>query len=357
MHLRNLYLGDNLCNPLPNLKDLVALEFLILDANELSDISNLEFLPQLTDLYLASNKLKWTGIDGGKILAGLDRLETLDLRSNRIQSLKNLAPLPALSTLKLDGNRLIDLNGLEFLSTIEILSASENNISDVTGLVQLHRVQWELNLFDNEIASLIGLEKLADIRGATVNLNNNRIVNLSPLAAAFQSEGRINLQNNRVEHFPANLGSHLLAQVNLRENRIKDLSGLASVKSIKDLDLSFNQIREIPNLTKLEKIDRLRLCGNQIVDVVALASVDKIDWLDLSFNRISNYEQFKQLKDVRVLDLSGNVPLTDLGIIEHLSVEYLYITVQTEELKEELQRSARFSVYAYLPGEERPGCD
>ena len=84
--------------------------------------------------------------------------------------------------------------------------------------------------------------------------------------------------------------------IDLSNNRITDLSPLAGLSLIEDLDLSDNRIRDIDILSNLVNLRCLKLTNNRINDISSLLDLDKLEYAELSGNKI-NDDQLILLKN------------------------------------------------------------
>ena len=94
--------------------------------NELTDISSLSNLSQLSQLDLNSNKL--TDISS---LSNLSQLSQLDLSSNKLTDISALSNLSQLSQLDLSSNKLTDISALSNLSQLTFLNLVDNKIKEL----------------------------------------------------------------------------------------------------------------------------------------------------------------------------------------------------------------------------------
>ncbi|CAJ1330633.1 unnamed protein product [Effrenium voratum] len=99
----------------PNLKELDLSE------NQLPTLGPLPF-QALVALRLARNEI--TSCE----LGGHEKLQTLDLSSNKLTSLAGLGALPSLKLLNASGNELADLNGINEATALEELQLAENKL-------------------------------------------------------------------------------------------------------------------------------------------------------------------------------------------------------------------------------------
>ena len=113
--------------------DLEEVTSIDLAGGDISDLSGLERMPNLTTLYLSNNSL-----DDISALSDLNNLTYLDLGStgvNESTALAQLASLPNLSTLYLNSNNIVDVSPLSNLSGLSYLYLYDNEIYDISALV------------------------------------------------------------------------------------------------------------------------------------------------------------------------------------------------------------------------------
>lgn len=127
---------------------LIRLSYLDLSTNKLKDISTLNQITTLTNLYLSKNN-----IDTTTSISGLRRLNILDMSVNKISN----------------------LNGLSSLTSLTKLYLSNNKISDVTPLARLTKLT-ELDLKFNKISQVGTLEYLKQVGLNDIHLESQRIV-------------------------------------------------------------------------------------------------------------------------------------------------------------------------------------
>ncbi|HKK42046.1 MAG TPA: leucine-rich repeat domain-containing protein, partial [Bacteroidales bacterium] len=84
--------------------------------------------------------------------------------------------------------------------------------------------------------------------------------------------------------------------IDLSNNRITDLSPLAGLSLIEELDLSDNRISDIDTLSNLLNLKNLMLANNSVKDISPLLDLDKLEYVDFSGNKISD-DQIILLKE------------------------------------------------------------
>ena len=157
-------------------------------------------------------------------LAGLTKLESLNLYENRISDLSPIARLTNLRTLDISVNRISDLSPIARLTNLRTLDISRNPIADL------------------RLRPVIELPNLTALSARDIGLTD-----LRPLA------GLVNLQ-----------------YLALWRNQIEDLSPLAGLVRLQDLDLSGNQIEDLSPLLDNVGIgagDKIDLRANQLSDI------------------------------------------------------------------------------------------
>jgi internalin A len=159
--------------PIANHTGLVDLN---VGGNLISDISVLSSLPNLTILTLNVNRV----VDASPI-AGLNKLQILYLGHNpNLSDISALSGLTQLSELYLSGDRISDLSPLSGLTRLRNLYLRRNQISDITPLASLTGLS-SLDLDTNRIrdaSPLLGLTSLWHL-----DLTENLQLSISPLVA------------------------------------------------------------------------------------------------------------------------------------------------------------------------------
>ncbi|MDR0283542.1 MAG: hypothetical protein LBI33_01420 [Propionibacteriaceae bacterium] len=151
-----------------------------------------------------------------------------------------------------NGMSVKSLEGLQLLNDPELrwLELGNNQISDLTPLAGMTAL-WDLSLDNNQVINLVPLAGLTGLND--LSLSGNQVSNLTPLA------GLTNLQ-----------------WLGLANNKVADVTPLAGLTKLGRVDLSNNQIVSVAPLGTLAAADAdlwgLYLGGNKIVDVTPLAT-------------------------------------------------------------------------------------
>ncbi|EAC4617469.1 LPXTG cell wall anchor domain-containing protein, partial [Listeria monocytogenes] len=173
-NLSNLYLERNQISDINSLANLTNLQLLALDNNQISDVSPLANLTKLAVLYLYNIQ-----ISDISPLANLTNLQTLNLSWNQISDISPLANLTKLQLLYLGNNQISDVSPLSNLTSLRVLNSSNNRISDISPLSNLTNLS-ELGLYNNQISDISPLANLTNL--TTLSLNYNQISDISPLS-------------------------------------------------------------------------------------------------------------------------------------------------------------------------------
>uniref|UniRef100_A0A6N2N312 Leucine-rich repeat-containing N-terminal plant-type domain-containing protein n=1 Tax=Salix viminalis TaxID=40686 RepID=A0A6N2N312_SALVM len=319
---------------------LSKLEELELRFNKIQNFvtsTDFDSLSKLKELDLSENEIQnFVTSTGFERPGSLDKLEILDLSSNRINdsSLSFLKGLSSLKHLNLAYNQIkgsMDIKGFErpgSLDKLEILDLSSNRINDCN------------------LSSLKGLSSLKHLylRGNQLNgsIDTKDFDSLSELEELDLSENEIqNFVTSTGFERPGSLDK--LEILDLSSNRISDgnLSFLKGLSSLKHLHLDKNQLKgsmEMKDFDSLSKLEELYLSGNEIQIFVTSTgfersgSLDKLEILDLSSNRISdgNLSFLKGLSSLKQLHLNKNQLKGSMEMKEFDSVSKL-VELRLEE--------------------------
>ena len=141
-----LYLSDTSLSDISALSGLTHLQMLVLDNNALSDLSPLSGLTQLRALHLSG-----TSLSDISALSGLTQLLALHLSGNSISDISVLSGWPQLETLNLSGNSISDISALSGLPQLQWLNLYDNSLSDISALSGLTQLTY-LNLYGNPLS-------------------------------------------------------------------------------------------------------------------------------------------------------------------------------------------------------------
>lgn len=281
------------------LDGIEALEFvqkLNLVDNNISDISKLAELANLTDLDIRKNK-----ISDITMLANLTKLEELRISDNSIVDLTPINYLTNLRVLKAENNNIENLLPLAQLTNLESLDLSHNNISDLAGLELLQDLYY-LDVSVNQITDITILAGLIDIK--KLNLYNNTVSDISPLTTLFEMEN-LNIEQNQVVDITAIVTMTYLQKFHARNNQIENIDGLDASNSLTDLDLRKNKITDISVVGTQTDLKQLRLSGNEITNLDPLQNLSRLELLTLSNNNFNGDISY----------LSGLTNLTNLYLV------------------------------------------
>jgi len=198
--LTMLDLTDNKVSNAGFLDSLPDLEQLLLDGNQISDISGLGVSkPQgLWQLQLSDNK-----VNNISAVADLVGLQEVDLSSNQIVDPSPLAGLTALTNLDLSNNQIEDVGSLADanMPNLAILNLNNNQVDDVSAFAQANMpVLTEIDLRDNQVADVMGLGQGVFTDLEVLDLGQNSISDDSNLSAfdPLSSLIRLDLDNNSI---------------------------------------------------------------------------------------------------------------------------------------------------------------
>lgn len=235
-----------------NLKTLdLAMDGQTLEPNFIEDLSPLESLIHLQELYLAGNE-----VSDINPLNNLIHLEELDLFSNQVEHIQVLENLVKLRRLDLSRNQFDDLKALENLTDLESLRFHANEVTDIRALANL----TELTLLD---------------------MSRNQIEDISPL------EDLIHLEI-----------------LSMNRNQLQDIGVLENLVNLEDLRFSANQVADISVLENLTNLASLYIPFNEIRDISSLVANNGLGsgtFINIRYNYLDLTEGSKDMEDIETL--------------------------------------------------------
>ncbi|CAK7246123.1 MAG: protein phosphatase regulatory subunit Sds22 [Sporothrix thermara] len=236
------------------------------------------------------------------------RLQKICLRQNSIQSLTSGLDVVAdtLQELDLYDNLVSHMRGVEKLPNLTSLDLSYNKIKHIKHLAPLTKLV-DLYLVANKIGSVDGLEEAAAAAGNTlrmIELGSNRIRSIAPLGGfGFPALEELWLAKNKITSLKGLAGLPKLRLLSVQSNRIRDLSPLKDVPTLEELYVSHNALTSLTSLTgKPETADE----------------TGETDTTDASAPAAPAAPATPTLPLLRVLDISNN-QVTSFSGTEHLS--------------------------------------
>ncbi|KAI0843711.1 hypothetical protein F5Y06DRAFT_255639 [Hypoxylon sp. FL0890] len=210
----------------------------------------------------------------------LMNLQYVDVSNNQISSLHAFKDLVHLRNLRADNNQITSLDGIKMHDSLQVLRA-RGNLFDEINLdgTKLQRLT-ELDLENNRISSIHGIEQLTCL-------------------------GTLNLQRNNLSHFGPSMNVSVpnLKYITLSNNDLTSID-LSPFPSVRLLHADRNQLTTLSGFSRCRRLDSLSL-REQRGDIP----------LDPSFLNTA-YE-------VRKLFLSGNLLTTFNPSVDFLNLQYL----------------------------------
>ncbi len=225
---------------LSGLKYCSNLTNITLILQKISDLSELEYLPQLDTLAIGQQRVECSDITP---LKNLTNLTYLDIELNGVKDLSPLKNLTKLKILDLLYDPISDISPLENMVEMEQLSISRTEVSDISALKNMVNMK---ELF-------FGASNIEDI---------------TPL------------RNMSKMHY-----------LYLKKNKISDISSLLNCKELIRLHLGDNNIADISVLEFLPKLRNVSLWKNKISDIgpiVRNLNLKKGCLIDLSNNPLND---------------------------------------------------------------------
>lgn len=292
----------NGCNEnLKGLEYLTALESLILEHRELTDISPIKNLTNIKDLSIKETKV------------------------TDIRALANLINITKLS-LKQEG--ITDINSLAKLVNIRELSLHSKGISDIKALANLTKIT-RLDLYCEGVTDLRALSALTNI--TKLNLSCERTTDISPLANLVNIK-ELSLYGEGITDITPLANLTELEMLELDDTRLKEITPLAKLTNLQDLTIIDQKLTEITALANLTELTRVILSGDRIADITPLTNLPNIGAIILEGKGIRELSPMAKA-DLPKLEclLIECSELTDVrGLINYPKIADIYISIDEE---------------------------
>jgi len=239
-------------------------------------------------------------------------LKRINLRQNLINKLKFSPKIVATEA----GSTPLEAKDLESDHHSPQNPAEEESDQAISPFEPLKLLE-ELDLYDNQIGKIEGLDHLHNLKTLDFSFNTiRRIENLDSL----NSLTTLYLIQNKISQIEAldNL-ANTLTSLELGSNRIRQITNLSCLTNLTELWLGRNKISKLEGLDALVNLRSLSIQSNRIVKLEGLDNLVKLEELYISHNGLTSIgEGLSANKKLRVLDVGSN-EINDMTGIEGLS--------------------------------------
>lgn len=280
------------------------IQFLDLIGYNISDLSGIENLTNLTSLNLSNNN-----ISSITPLLSLHKLDTINLSNNQIKTIPVELYNSELSILSLSYNPINNFSGITNIKSISTLNLEGTNIKENDLQYLKNKKIINLNLSKTNIKDYTVLKTLND--------------KLEPDGISDTGLQQLNISYNENVNYTTipNVSFLNISNTSVDENKFKQIPDISKLNA---LDISYTHIKNLDILTgiplraayisgnkDLQNIDVLKYTGLIIYKDAGLkdTSIFKdfyASQLNLASNEIENYDSLLENEYLRFLDLSNN---------------------------------------------------
>ncbi|TIA45635.1 L domain-like protein [Aureobasidium pullulans] len=224
---------------------------------------------------------------------------------------------------------------LERFKKVMKLCLRQNSIHSIELPDSLAATLQDLELYDNLISHIKGLDSFTELR--SLDLSYNKIKHIKRLDHLKKLDHLYFVQNkiSRIEGLD---GLSNLTYLELGANRIREISGLETLTALDSLWLGQNKITELKGLSTLTNLKTLSIQANRITSLEGLKELPQLEELYISDNLLTSLEPLSHAPEIRILDVQNN-PLTSLrGVSSLVHIENLWATSCRLERFDELEK-------------------
>ncbi|KAI9171850.1 Protein phosphatase 1 regulatory subunit-like protein [Paramyrothecium foliicola] len=239
---------------------------------------------------------------------------------------------------------------LERFTKVVRICLRQNSIQNIEGLSSLAATLEDLDLYDNLISHMRGLDDLTKLKSLDLSFNKiKHIKNINHLKDLKE----IFLVANKISRIDGLEGLDKVTSLELGSNRIREIQNLQSLQSLEELWLAKNKITELTGLAGLPKLRLLSIQSNRISDLSPLRDVPTLEELYMSHNALETLEGLEHNSALKVLDISHNKirslkGLGELRQLEEVWASYNHI-VDFADVEKELKDKDNLST-VYFEG-------
>lgn len=205
------------------------------------------------------------------------------------------------------GLKIALIAGLEHLKFLESVSFRSGFIRKPTGLEHCHETMKVLELYENRLRTLEGVQTLTHLE--TLDVSYNRLGKLENMfLSPLTNLTKLYVAENKLSEIDPNALLPLvhLKVLDLGGNNIRKIQGLDTLVNLKELWLGKNKITKIEGLENLKSLVRLSIQSNRITKVENLNHLVTLEELYLSDQGIEQIEGIDHLQNLTTLDFTNN---------------------------------------------------
>lgn len=231
-------------------------ELLLRGCDTFIEVAGLQYFPVHSPGLKDALELK------GERISELEAQEVWDIRiEDEVDfPVEELRPFQRLHALRLVNCGLRDIGFVGAMGGLTHLELRDNRISEI-GPVRGLRYLNELHIAENPIASMEGIEELADLE--ILMAFGCGIADIPALPAESRLR-TVHLNDNRLTHLDFIRRAGAVTDLLLDGNKIRDIRALAGKNSLRYLHLADNLVEDVSVLLTLPGLARVRLSGNPI---------------------------------------------------------------------------------------------
>lgn len=240
-----------------NLKDLKKLTIVIINDNNISDLSVFSEMSRLEGLWVNNNN-----ISDLSPLKDLKNLKYLSVEGNNISSLSPLSGTRNLEQLWCGGNPISDLSPISKNKGLIYLGVSDCDVNSFSALSGMNDLEL-IYAADNNISDISPLKNTKKLREFFID--RNPVTDLSPISGN-KNMVRMGMAGCNIGSLSALSGMTKLEELYAFTCGLTDLSPLKKCVSLRHLDIKYNYFSDVSPLAQCNEISFLVLSGNQCAD-------------------------------------------------------------------------------------------
>jgi serine/threonine protein kinase len=246
------------------------------------------------EYYINDQRVKSQGsITGLEDLKLLRNLNTLVLDNQDIRDISQLKGLP-LKKLNLCGNKIYDLSPLKECRSLTTVKLENNPFKDIRPLAELKR----LDVLDIGGSNVSSIAPLKDLPIRELYMIETKVEDYAPLQQLPE------LEKYAVRYLPPK-GLKIvreltsLKSLTIYNSGIEDLNVFEKLTNLQELDLNSNALYDLSGVQKLDKLRHIGLGQNRIKSLAPIAALSNLLSIDITDSDVSDISILMNLPNLR----------------------------------------------------------
>jgi len=215
-------------------------------------------------------------------------LQNLKISQSELSDISAIKNLKNLTKINFKDNQIKDISGIKNLKNLTEINFGFNQITDISPIQDLTKL-IEITFTSNQITDISPIKNLTNL--TEINFGSNQITDISVIKN-LKNLTTIWFYGNLIKDISAIKDLKNLTKIRLCINKITDISVIKNLKNLTEISFDLNQITDISAVIDLENLTEININYNQISDILPIKDLKKLRRINLQKNPIKKISEW-----------------------------------------------------------------